>query len=60
MSSPHAIYIEARAVHVQWSPNDPFVTLHESGDVSVQYREPKGRRIEPPHVVDGFSGTRHY
>ena len=46
--TPYAIYIEERAVSVQWDPRGPFVTLHESGDITTQFREPSGVRWEIP------------
>lgn len=44
--TPYAIYVENGAVHVQWDSRGEFVTLHESGEVTTQFREPRGRRYQ--------------
>ncbi len=43
--TPYAVYIDERSVSVQWDDRGPFVTLHEDGTVTEQFREPHGRRI---------------
>jgi len=43
--TPHAVYIDDRSVSVQWDDRGPFVTLHEDGSVTEQWREPPGMRV---------------
>lgn len=44
MSEP-TVYIEPCAVSVQFNERGAYVTLHEDGTVTEQFREPKGRRV---------------
>ena len=43
--TPYAVYIDERSVSVQWGDRSPFVTLHEDGTVTEQFREPTGMRV---------------
>lgn len=55
MHEPYAVYVVTnapeggRAVSVQWEDHGEYVTLHEDGSVTEQFREPKGRRITGRH-----------
>jgi hypothetical protein len=49
--TPNEVIVSNDAVFVQWTPNGPFMAIHEDGSTAEQFRTPGGQTVYGGGVV---------